>query len=478
MTWAISQPKGRTLIPFALGLLTGAAQLTPLFLKIAPLLGIPLFLWTQGRFFTNKRDAIFALGFFKWGYYTIALYWIMIALSIDMTHFWWMVPFALLGLPFILALFSVCLSWLIPWYKTSNTLIRLLLFACVWTLSEGLHSYLFTGLPWGLLAYIWAPLLPMCQSVTFLSIYGLSFFTILLAGLPLLCFTKTRYHLPFSLALMAFFCGLYLWGTYRLHTHPSQRSTHYVRLVQPNIEQEIKWDDAHQKENLRTLMRLSTRPSKHPLQAIIWPESALTYTLSPSLLRLLDQYLPKGTLLITGALRYQTKAPSYEVWNSLYVIGEGTVKATYDKTHLVPFGEYVPLRAEIEAIVGETSFKKVAHGLKDITFGKERQSIHTEQLPAFYPLICYEIIFPYPNLKHFDVPPQWILNLTNDAWYGDTAGPYQHLDIARFRAIETGLPVIRVANTGISAVIDRYGRLLESLPFNTQGVIDAALPIG
>jgi len=212
---------------------------------------------------------------------------------------------------------------------------------------------------------------------------------------------------------------------------------------------------------------------------VIWPESALPFVLSesPEALAAIAALLPDDVTLITGAVRRAPPAPGdtsgrYRAFNSVHVInGKGEIVATYDKTHLVPFGEYLPLQKLLESI-GLEQLTRMRGGF---TAGLAEKTLHLKGAPPVGPLVCYEIIFPGGAIDRAD-RPGWMLNLTNDAWFGDSTGPRQHLHQARLRAVEEGLPVVRAANTGISAVIDPYGRIVQELPLNRRGIIDSGLP--
>jgi apolipoprotein N-acyltransferase len=246
-----------------------------------------------------------------------------------------------------------------------------------------------------------------------------------------------------------------------------------LRLVQANIDQRLKWEEAERVNTLRKYLALSSQPGAAPVTHIVWPETALPYFLAtePELLRIVAQVVPPGGLLLTGAVRVDPPGalPS-RVWNSVHAIdARGRVVATFDKYHLVPFGEYVPLR-------GILPIDKITPGASDFSAGPGPATLALPGLPPASPLVCYEAIFPGAVTARGGQRPGWLLNVTNDAWFGDSAGPHQHFASARLRAVEEGLPLVRAANTGISAVIDPYGRVLASLPLGREGVLDAGLP--
>jgi apolipoprotein N-acyltransferase len=244
-----------------------------------------------------------------------------------------------------------------------------------------------------------------------------------------------------------------------------------LRLVQGNIPQNLKWRrdllDAH----LLAQARLGALPASPQPTHVIWSEAAAPLFLAhdQERLALIGRFTPPGGLTLLGTLRTLAPGQPFQVWNSMLVVDpDGRIVASYDKAHLVPFGEYMPLRS----VLGLGS---VAGGTTDFSRGDGVRTLHLPGLPPVGPLICYEVIFPGsvvdPNER-----PEWLLNLTNDGWYGHSAGPYQHLVAARLRAVEEGLPVVRVANTGISAIIDPLGRTVAQLDLGQQGMLDGALP--
>jgi apolipoprotein N-acyltransferase len=217
---------------------------------------------------------------------------------------------------------------------------------------------------------------------------------------------------------------------------------------------------------------MGSLPGDPPPTHVIWAEAAAPFFLgeTPEALALLAEATPKDGLTIVGTLRRSPPGEPHQVWNSLLAVnGSGRVAATYDKAHLVPFGEYVPFRN----VIGLSS---VAAGTADFSRGPGIGTLSLPGLPPVSALICYEVIFP-AEVADRDRRPDWLLNLTNDGWYGHSPGPYQHLAAARLRAVEEGLPLVRVANTGISAIADAYGRVTDQLPLGAQGLIDGPLPV-
>jgi apolipoprotein N-acyltransferase len=246
----------------------------------------------------------------------------------------------------------------------------------------------------------------------------------------------------------------------------------HLRLVQPSIVQSLKWDPAAREGNFQRLLALSASPGEDKITTLIWPEAAATYFLDrdPVHLAALAAVVPPGGLLLTGTLRTEPPpAPPVHIWNSLVAItGSGAIVAAYDKVHLVPFGEYVPLRSILP-------LPKITAGSIDLSSGPGPRTLDLPGLPAVGPSICYEDIFP-EGVMDSSRRPGWLLNVTNDAWFGFSSGPFQHFAMARVRSVEQGLPLVRSANNGISGVVDPYGRIVKRLALDDVGVLDAELP--
>ena len=433
---------------------------------------------------TCRRDA-FVLGWwFGFGHFVFGLYWISFALLTDIAKFWWLMPVAIAGLPAVLALFPA-LSVLALWTLGVRGLARIVAFAALWTGCEWLRGHLFTGFPWLLTGYGWVAWTPVLQTVAVTGVYGLSLLTMLVAGLPAALWDLTvprRRALTALSGGLALFVGLGAAGAWRLAeagnaTVPEVR----LRLVQANIDQSRKWAPEQREFNFHQHLTLSAGVAKEngaAPTAVIWPETAIPFFLAqdgPHRMAMASA-TPPGGLLLTGAPRgILMPDRSIRFWNSLTVLdGHGRIIDSYDKFHLVPFGEYLPGRNLLPSWLPVST---IAAGASDFSAGDGPRTLHLPGLPSVSPLICYEVIFPGAVVDDRD-RPQWLLNLTNDAWYGRSAGPHQHFAIAETRAVEEGLPLVRVANTGISGVVDAYGRITAWLGLGETGVLDVALPIG
>jgi apolipoprotein N-acyltransferase len=355
--------------------------------------------------------------------------------------------------------------------------------ALVWTAAEWLRGHILTGFPWNLIGYAWAGGFPgastVLQTASVTGIYGLSLVTVLLAALPcslgdvvLGPARPWRRFVPAGGALLVV-VGLAGFGAIRLATDTGAVVPNvHLRLVQPSIVQSLKWDPAAREGNFQRLLALSASPGEDKITTLIWPEAAATYFLDrdPVHLAALAAVVPPGGLLLTGTLRTEPPpAPPVHIWNSLVAItGSGAIVAAYDKVHLVPFGEYVPLRSILP-------LPKITAGSIDLSSGPGPRTLDLPGLPAVGPSICYEDIFP-EGVMDSSRRPGWLLNVTNDAWFGFSSGPFQHFAMARVRSVEQGLPLVRSANNGISGVVDPYGRIVKRLALDDVGVLDAELP--
>ncbi len=406
------------------------------------------------------------------GYFIAGCYWISISLLVEPERFAWMIPFSLIGLNGVFAVFIGGFGVAFFLFKRQHILLNMLLFTLLWCVFELLRGHVLTGFPWNLIGYSLGVSLPLSQIVSVTGTYAAGGLVVLCALSPLLLFQSNRILKGVMIVPVLCITGLWLWGQERLAAYPTEYHDNIeLRLVQGNIEQSLKWQPEHAMETLRTYLSLSSGTGdsdSNKTRLIIWPESAFPFLLSSQSewYDTLAGILNENDLLITGTVTGEKPAPR-QLWNSIVAIDHGgQLIARYDKHHLVPFGEFVPLRDVLP-------LDKITPGQMDFSRGNAPQAITLGEVPAFLPLICYEVIFPSYSI---DGRAEWILNLTNDDWFGDSFGPYQHLQMTQFRAIEQGKPVIRVANSGISAVFDPVGRELTRMPLSAQGIKDIALP--
>jgi apolipoprotein N-acyltransferase len=414
----------------------------------------------------------FALGWmFGLGHFVAGLYWVGTAFAVAGVAPS-AAPFAVLGLAAANAVFPG-LALLAAYLSQARGSLGVVVLATSWTAAEWLRANLVLGgFPWNLLGYAWVDSLAMLQVAAVFGIYGLTWLTVLAAAAPSVLVADGRaWRAP--LASWLLLAAVALAGTMRLSGGESAVVEGVnLRLVQANIVQYHKWQPERRADNLRRHLALTATPGATP-NVVIWPETATPYLLAgePDIRERLGAALPAGGLLITGAVRGEPDGEGgMRVWNSLHAIDDhGALVATYDKSHLVPFGEYMPLRSIFDLV-------KLSHGETDFSRGPGPVSLSIGGLPPLSPLICYEAIFP-GNVRSEESPPAWLLNVTNDAWYGISTGPYQHFQQARVRAIEEGVPLVRAANTGVSGVVDPLGRVVASLGLGEMGVVDAPLPV-
>lgn len=404
------------------------------------------------------------------GHFALALFWITQPFLVEADIYGWMSPFAL-----VLTAAGGGLFWAVPsWaaYRFGwNMPSCLAAVALAILVSDWLRGWIFTGFPWALTGHVWIDT-PAGQLAAWFGAMGLSALTLAAALLVALGVTSDRpWHGLANAAMLiaaAWFAGLA-----RLNQPLPADRPEIIRLVQPNADQTLKWSPEWAPVFYQRLTGLSALPLKPEMgigfpDAVVWPETAVPFLLEDAEPVLADIALSSGATTITGIQRSEGAA-----WfNSLVEFtADARIGPVYDKFHLVPFGEYIPW-GDTLARFGITAFAaRHGHGY---TSGPGPQVLTLGGLPPFQPMICYEAIFER-HLIRAD-RPAWILQITNDAWFGTWSGPYQHLAQARLRAIQSGLPVLRAANTGISAAIDAQGGVRATLPLNEAGVIDARLP--
>lgn len=444
-----------------------------------PLAGFAAF---TGLFFLLDRldrtqSAFWTAWFFGWGHFIAGLYWTASAFLVEADKFAWMIPGPLLGLPAFLALFpAVALT--LAWRLTSPGPWRIAAAAASWTLLEFARGHVLTGFPWNLIGYAFGFHPAAMQPAAWIGVYGLSFVAVLAFAAPSLLLRPGRRPVA-ALLVVAPAVLLVLAGTARLHDPTPREPAVNLRIVQGNIQQRDKWRRDLIADNFRMLVAMSLRPGDGPPpDLVIWPETAATFLLDradaprQAIADIAAQLGGgRGGLVITGAPRIEKVEGEDRPHNSAMAIDpQGRIVALYDKVHLVPFGEYLPQRGLLQTL----GLERLAQGRGDFVPGRPDQHFELPGLPPPAVLICYEAIFP--ALSHRTRRPDWLLNLTNDGWFGDLTGPDQHFAMARFRAVEQGLPLVRAAGTGISGVIDNRGRIVASLPLNSAGVLDAPLP--
>jgi apolipoprotein N-acyltransferase len=454
----------------------------------------PVLVWLMDSTVSDPaRFAIFRLWnafktgwWFGFGYFLAGMWWIGDAFLVDADRFAWMLPFAVIALPAALAIFFglgtaiARIFWKPDWR-------RLLALAVGLAAAEYLRGTILTGFPWNTIGYAALTLPATMQKASVLGLYGVTLVAIpvfsagaLLAAPPGV--HRRRVALPVLLVLAAIGAD-FGFGYWRLGQLPTDTVENVsLRLVQPAIDQAEKWTPDLRERNFKLLLDMSRGETEEdklkPGTVLVWPESAFPFILTErrDALAAIAELLPDGAVLIAGAVRLEpdeTADGGQRAFNSVYLIDtEGVITGAADKLHLVPFGEYLPFQHMAE----RAGLMQLTHLHGGFVAGRERQLLDVGPAGMAAPLICYEIIFP-GAIDSASERPTWLLNLTNDAWFGLTPGPYQHWRQAVVRGVEEGLPVVRVANSGISSVSDSGGRVISTLGLGRRGVVDARLPV-
>jgi apolipoprotein N-acyltransferase len=420
------------------------------------------------------------------GYFLCGLWWVGSAVLVDAAKFAYALPLAVIALPAGLAVFPA-LGFALARLLWSSSPLRIFALAFGLGASEWARGLLFTGFPWNDIGMALGANLTLAQIASLVGLHGLTFLAIAIFAAPATLFRAGGRRAAFAPAIAAAVALSLLagFGAARLSA-PASATVPGVklRLIQPNISQGASFAPENRDAILSRYLAMSDRPTESARNGVrdvthlIWPESAFPFILSRDA-RALDDIatsLGSGATLITGAARVEASdsgEPSY--YNSIEVLDrDGLRRERYDKQHLVPFGEYVPFESVLEN-AGVTQFVQVPGGFAR---GSGPRILDVPGLPRATPLICYEAIFPIEigDALSGARRPDWMLNVTDDAWFGLTPGPYQHFAQARLRAIELGLPLVRAANSGISAVVDGFGRETVVAPLGVEAVLDSALP--
>jgi len=444
-----------------------ALAMPPLYWLPLAVVGMVVFVWLWETA-PGPRSALLRGWAWGTGHFAVGSYWILEAFSVPPADYELLGPPIVAGLAAILGFFpglaAGAARWAaLRWPALAGRYRRLILLAIAWTVAEWLRGHVFTGYPWNPLGHVWAFAAPFLQGAALFGVYGLGAFTFVVLAAPT---AGWRASLA-ALVLVGLAGGA---GMAVMAPVGDGQPGPMLRIVQPNIPQSDKWRPDTRARHLAKLVEMSRRDGFDRLAAVIWPETAPPFIIEPGspALEVMATAVPPRGYLLTGAAR-GTDRRQDGVWNSLLVIDRaGAIVAHYDKVHLVPLGEYIPFHkqlAPVSGFIGRGSFE----------VGEQRATLAVPGLPSFSPVICYEVIFPAAVTGPGE-RPRWLLNVTNDAWFGLSSGPYQHLASSRLRAVEEGLPMIRAANTGVSAVIDAYGRVLVSLDMMREGIIDHPLP--
>ena len=426
---------------------------------------------------------------FGFGYFLTGLYWVAEAFLVEPWRHGWLIPFVMTALPAGMAMYFAagCALAMLLWRRGPA---RVFALALSLGLSELARGHLLTGFPWDVIGYGLVANEPLMQLSSVFGIDSLTVLAILLFAAPAAIWTgaaaRSRSVLLLASSLLVLLGASYVWGSMRLAGTADAPGQFRVRIVQANVSQADKWNPRNAARIFEDYLDMTRRPGLDEADVVIWPETALPFLLdsSPDALEAIAGVLPAGTVLLVGSARINERRDKRgmligrDAYNSLMAIdSDGRVVDVYDKIHLVPFGEYLPFQAFLESL-GVMQMTGVRGGF---SAGAGPRLLKVPGVPHTLPLICYEIIFPgeigiEPGRRGEGEQPGWMLNVTNDAWFGSSAGPYQHFHQARVRAVEQGLPLARAANTGISAVVDPKGRILADIALDEKGVIDAEIP--
>ena len=435
-----------------------------------------------------RRSAFFRGWLVGVGYFAVGTHWISEPFLVDAANQGWMAPFALVAMSGGLALFWG-LAALLYQISSARGPWRVLVFAGALALCEWLRGHVLTGFPWNLPGETWRAGSAPSQMAAYVGAYGLSWLTLALGATTALFWrTDRRTQQAGAAVLLLGLATLYGLGTLRLAGAQAAADAPLVRLVQGDIDQKEKWRPENLDMVFSTYVRLTTQPGAVLPDIVVWPEGALPAVIddllapgSPYADRLTAALAPGQTLMM-GANRVGP-APdgSIDYFNSLVALRreprELRVTGVYDKHHLVPFGEYLPLGS----LATRFGIRSLVHMPEDFTPGPPPAPLHPTGVPSVQPLICYEALFPglaSEAVHRGGARAAWLLNVSNDAWFGGKSGPWQHLNIASYRAIEEGLPLARATPTGVTTMIDAYGRSVggRQLTLGDEGVLDVRLP--
>ena len=452
------------------------------------LIGFTALMWSVDHAGPDRsvRSAFLRGAAAGFGFFLVSLWWVAEAFFVDAAAHGWMAPIVMTILPGGMALFWGAACAL---YKAlaRQGWTRALTFAACFGLFEWLRGHVLTGFPWNLPGEVWAAGSAPSQAAAVVGAYGLSVLTVALAALPAVALgpEARRTRMTALAASAALIAGLYGFGAWRLSNADQPPTATTVRIVQGDIDQAEKWRAENLDEVLDTYLR-GSRGSR--ADVVVWPEGAVPAVANDYLgadearRRRVAAALQPGQVLMTGATRVEPapdQPDGYRVFNSVLALRridtsggpDIALVGTYDKHRLVPLGEFLPLRWLLEPL----GFVRLTRAPDDFTAGPRPAPISIPGLPRLQPLVCYESLFPGFTSDQGG-RPAWIFNPSNDSWFGATSGPWQHLNIISYRGIEEGLPVVRATPTGVSAVIDAYGRPQSTLDIGVQGVIDARLP--
>jgi len=447
----------------------------------ACLIAFPVLVWLldgaasePGEGFIRRALRPFAIGWwFGFGYFLVGLWWTGKALLVEADLFAWALPLAVFGLPALLAIFYG-LATAIGRAMWSDGAARIAALAFGFAVAEFLRTFALTGFPWNSVGQAAMPVPVMMQSLSAVSMIGINGLAVFVFAAPALLAAPAGRRLGLSIA--ALLAALHFgYGFARLATVDATPETLVtVRIVQPSINQAVKWDAQMRDRIFSTYLEMSARPADETPDLIVWPETALPFILSerPDALVAFSELLEDGQSLFAGAVRTEGSGTSTRYYNAVVALNdEGELYDAVDKVWLVPFGEYLPFAG----VLSRFGMARLVQSVSDFSTGGQRRAIATASGATAMPFICYEVIFP-GIAGHGDLDADMLLNITNDAWFGRSPGPYQHFRQAQLRAVEGGRPLVRAANNGISGVVDAYGRVVDAFALDAVGVLDVDVP--
>lgn len=479
----------RVLAALAAGALAALSQ-PPFDFPAVCFIAFPVLVWLldgtasqPGERLTRRLARPFLIGWwFGFGYFLAGLWWTGSALLVEAELFAWALPLAVLGLPALLAIFYGFATMLarLLWSDGAS---RIAALAANFALAEWLRSFILTGFPWNAIGQAAMPVPLLMQSVGAVSMIGINALAVFVFASPAL-FASHRGRLAgFAVAGIAIILHVG-YGSWRLAgAEAAAPPLLGVRIVQPSIDQTEKWDEQVRPRIFQTLLDLSalpaatdeSRPELPELpELIVWPETSVPFILSqqPDALAALAEMIDDGQTLMAGAVRIEGESSDIRYYNAIITINaDGEIIDAADKLWLVPFGEFLPF-ADLLSSLG---VEKLVRSVSAFSPGSQRNLLSTPSGAQALPLICYEVIFPGAAF-YGDTDADFIVNVTNDAWFGITPGPYQHFRQAQLRAVEAGRPLVRAANNGISGVIDAYGQIVDAFALNAVGALDVVIP--
>ena len=417
----------------------------------------------------TKKNALYDGVIFGTGYFLGCLHWIVFPFLIYEKHLI-LAPFILIIFPILMSIFFGVSAMLIYLTRRINPNLRFLKISLVSIIifsSEWVRSFLFGGLPLSLTAHIWSFQYQLISIASYIGVFGLSYLTIYWLVLISIFYTK---KVGCFFIIILFPLLLYFIPTSNYENHSNQKK-YPVRIVQPNIPQKEKWNRSLYQKNFEKLIHLTKKQITNEKIIVVWPEVALTLFLNEEkeLLEYLSTVLPKNIILVTGSLRREFHDSGYKVYNSFFILSDDKVQF-YDKIKLVPFGEFIPFKNILD-------FLKVTPGSTDFTSGSKENNIKlnfNNESIFIEPSICFESIFQTFSFNKIN----FFINITNDAWFGQTTGPSQHLAATIFRSVEKGVPLVRSANSGISVIINKNGKVIQSKGLNSAGYLQSNISLG